>query len=523
MKSLQALLQELLRTDEAGAPGSYPTSVPLYPVTDKQFKEAARALQLAGARLAGEWATDETRYRRGFGVFACYNRNAEYLLVKLQLHEEHPTFPSLTRKFPAAWRFERQIHSFMGIVPAGHPDLRPWIKHEDWPQGAWPLRKTFDPARPMPRVPGDYQWRRVEGDGVHEIPVGPVHAGIIEPGHFRFQVVGEDILHLEEKLGYVHKGIEKRFEALSWAEGARLAGRISGDSTVAHALAYSQAVESMTECTPPDRALWLRAVMLERERIANHLGDLGAIANDAALSFLFYQFMALREQMLRTNHGLFGHRLLMDGIRPGGVAADLPPDGAQRILDEMNGLLDRFEGLVTIYDENASLDGRLRGTGILTPEQAGELGVVGLVARASGQRLDCRIQHPRPPYDRVVPEVVVLNTGDVHARGWVRIEEVRESVRLIRRLLASLPSGETAIPWTPPAPDRTGFSAVEGWRGEILCWLQSGPEREINRCMVRDPSGVNWLGLERAILGNIVPEFPLCNKSFNQSYSGHDL
>ncbi|MBI4715479.1 MAG: hydrogenase subunit, partial [Nitrospirae bacterium] len=398
-----------------------------------------------------------------------------------------------------------------------------WIKHEDWPEDAFPLRKSFDPATPLPRVPGEYPWIRAEGEGVYEIPVGPVHAGIIEPGHFRFQAVGEDVLNLEAKLGYVHKGIEKRFESLSWSEGVRLAGRVSGDSTVAHALAWCQAVEAMTECTPPERALWLRALFLERERIANHLGDLGALANDAALSFMLYQFSALRERILRTNRRLFGHRLLMDRTVPGGVAADLPKEGVNEILWEMDHLLRTFEGLVTIYDENASLDARLRGTGILSQESARDLGVVGFVARASGLELDGRRSNPFPPYDRLDPQIVVLNTGDVHARGWVRIEEIRESVRLVRELVTRMPEGEIAVPWNPPSPGRSGFAAVEGWRGEVIYWVQSGTQGEIARCMVRDPSSVNWLGLEFAIRGNIVPEFPLCNKSFNQSYSGNDL
>jgi len=350
-----------------------------------------------------------------------------------------------------------------------------------------------------------------------------VHAGIIEPGHFRFLAMGEDVLNLEERLGYTHKGIEKRFEQLSWAEGARLAGRVSGDSTVAHALTYCRAVEALGDLGVPERAAWLRAIMLERERIANHLGDIGAIANDAAFTFLFYQFMRLKELVLRENQRFFGHRYQMDRILPGGVAVDLPTDGPALIEEEMISLLAEFERVVKIYDLNASLDDRLRSTGILSAEMARDLGTVGYVARASGQRLDCRLQAPFSPYDKIPPRMVVLNSCDVHARAWVRVEEIRDSIRLIRELAATLPDGEIQTPLAVIPPDSSSFAVVEGWRGEIVYWLQSGLKGEINRCAIRDPSSVNWLGLEQAIHGNIVPDFPLCNKSFNQSYSGNDL
>ena len=263
--------------------------------------------------------------------------------------------------------------------------------------------------------------------------------------------------------------------------------------------------------------------MLERERIANHLGDIGAIANDAAFAFFFYQFMRLKEHVLRGNQRLFGHRYLMDRIMPGGVAVDLPADGPALIEEELTRLLDEFERLVKIYDLNASLDDRLRGTGILTAETARELGMVGFVARASGQPLDCRLQAPFTPYDRFPPRMVVLNSCDVHARAWVRIEEIRDSIRLIREMVATLPDGETltAAGGCPPGPQQLCRGGRVAGRDCLLAAVRV--QGEINRCMVRDPSSVNWLALEQAIHGNIVPDFPLCNKSFNQSYSGHDL
>ncbi len=412
----------------------------------------------------------------------------------------------------------------MGLMPLGHPDLRPWIKFEDWPATAWPLRKGFDAKTKMPRVEGEYAWARAEGAGVYEIPVGPVHAGIIEPGHFRFQAVGETILNLEERLGYVHKGIEKRFESMGWAEGVALAARVSGDTTVAHSTAYSMAVEALCGCGVPERAMWLRALMLERERIANHLGDIGAICNDVAFAFALYQLSMLRELVLRTNMRLFGHRFMMDRVVPGGVTTDLPADGGRVIMEELEGVSKDFERVVAVIDENSSLDDRLRDAGLLSAERARELSLVGIAARASGLNVDCRVFAPYTPYDKADVQVPVHVSGDVHARVWVRIYEIRESMRIIRFILDNMPSGQIRSEGLAvPAPDTSGFAAVEGWRGEIIYWVQAGPNGEPNRVMPRDPSSLNWIALEQCVPGNIVPDFPVCNKSFNQSYSGHDL
>ncbi len=523
MNGLGRALFAAIGTDTNKDIDQYPADVAATCIPRGQFREAAKRMKMAGARLVAEWATDETPFGRGFGIYACYEKDSEYLTVITYAPLEDPTFPSITKKFVPAYRFERQMKSLMGVIPLDHPDQRPWIKHEDWPEDAWPLRKSFDPVRPLQRVSGKYEWIRAEGEGVYEIPVGPVHAGIIEPGHFRFQAVGEDIINLEERLGYVHKGIEKRFEGMSWEEGVRLAARVSGDTTVAHALTYCRALEAMTGSNPPERGLWVRALMLERERIANHLGDIGAICNDVAFSFLLYQFSRLKEMLLRTNYKFFGHRFMMDTIIPGGTAVDISQDGTEEMLREMDWLKKEFSRLVVIYDENPSLEDRVRDTGILTPEKAKDLCVVGFTARASGLNTDCRIKNPFPPYDQIIPKVPILKSGDVHARVWVRIEEIRESIRLIRDLLNTLPPGPIKSNLSQPPPDRAGFAVVEGWRGEIVYWLQSGPKGEINRCMIRDPSSVNWLALEEAIHGNIVPDFPLINKSFNQSYSGHDL
>ncbi|MFH1860172.1 MAG: NADH-quinone oxidoreductase subunit C, partial [bacterium] len=335
---MRTLIDNMIGIETTPDKKQYPTDIPAYLVAKERFRDVARVMKADGARLVAQWATDETLFARGLGIYACYGKNTEYLIIKAYMPIEDPTFPSLTKKFVSAYRFERQINSLMGIIPVEHPDLRPWIRHEDWQENVYPLRKSFDASKRVMRVKGEYPWITVGGEGVYEIPVGPVHAGIIEPGHFRFQAVGEDIINLEARLGYVHKGIEKRFESFFWEQGARLAGRVSGDTTVAHSLTYCRAIEAMSECHPPERALWLRALILERERIANHLGDIGAIANDVGFAFMLYQMSRLKERLLRTNHQLFGHRFMMDRIIPGGVTSDLTQEGKNIILSEMDWL-----------------------------------------------------------------------------------------------------------------------------------------------------------------------------------------
>lgn len=369
----------------------------------------------------------------------------------------------------------------------------------------------------------NYPFVRVEGEGVHEIPVGPVHAGTIEPGHFRFSIVGEGVLRLEERLGYKHKGIEKRFEQMDLAQGARLAGRVSGDSTVAYAWAYAMAVESVAGVTPPQRALWLRALLLERERVGQHLWDLGFLGNDAGFAFGLAQFSCLREDMLRTNAALFGHRYLMDTIVPGGVARDINAPAIRTIRAEIDAVGKTVTRLKDIYEEHAGLQDRFIDCGRVKPELAERLGLTGIAGRASAVAWDLRVQFPPVPYDKFEVRMATHGNGDVAARATVRFEEIAESMRLIGLILSSLPAGDIAAP-VPAAPENAfGIGWVEGWRGEVLIALETGAANRIRRLHPHDPSWQNWPLLERAVLGNIVPDFPLINKSFNLSYSGQDL
>ena len=285
----------------------------------------------------------------------------------------------------------------------------------------------------------DYPFVRVEGDGVHEIAVGPVHAGIIEPGHFRFSVVGEKVLRLEERLGYTHKGIEKRFTQLPPLEGHRLAGRVSGDTTVAYAWAYCMALESAAGCEIPPRAQWLRALMLERERVANHLGDLGALGNDAALGVALAQFSRLKEDWLRLSKDLFGHRFMMDCVVPGRCGRRHRRGGRQRAWrSSATRSKSNCKSLRTIYDEHAGLQDRFAGTGRVRAELAVRLGLTGLAARASGQPADLRHDQAWPPYDALAVKVATHPAGDVAARVAVRFDEAFESLRLIRAIASGV-------------------------------------------------------------------------------------
>src|SRR6185503_17549989 len=370
---------------------------------------------------------------------------------------------------PCAKRMQRAVFDLVG-VPAltresARLDSRGWLRHGAWIADCHPLRRDVALDERLP--PGDprYAFVKVEGDGVHEIPVGPVHAGTIEPGHFRFSIVGERVLRLEQRLGYKHKGIEKRFESMSMLEGARLAGRVSGDSTVAYAWAYAMALESIAGASPGARALRLRALILERERIANHLGDLGFIGNDGGLAVGQAHFSRLKEDVLRGNAALFGHRYLMDRIVPGGVAVDIDDRGRKHLLAEADRLEAELRSLRAIYYDHAGLQDRCINCGRLAPRTASDLGVVGLAARASGHAMDARVYPGLAPYDEFMPKLASHRNGDVAARIVVRFEEILESLRLERRLLQGLPAGELQVALAEPGAGARGVGWVEGWRG----------------------------------------------------------
>jgi Ni,Fe-hydrogenase III large subunit len=485
-----------------------------------QWLAAARTAADGGGRLVALWAGD--RGDAGLVVSAAYATAKGLYWVELPL-VGRTRYPDLAPLFPCAGRMQRAAADLVGVVAEGAEDQRPWLQHGTWPERYLPLRAGAVTAPLAPQPAKDYDFVRVEGDGVHEIAVGPVHAGIIEPGHFRFSVVGEKVLRLEERLGYTHKGVEQRFTQLPALDGFKLAGRVSADTTVAYAWAYCMALESALGVDLPQRAGWLRALLLERERVANHLGDLGAIGNDAAFGFGLAQFSRLREDWLRLSREAFGHRLTMDVIRPGGVAADVDDAMRRRLQAQCADIEAEVRTLAQIYESHAGLQDRFATTGIVTPALAQQLGVTGLAGRTSGRPGDLRCDQPWAPYDRLDVQQALAETGDVAARVAVRFQETFESLRLIREICARLPSGAIAADIAPPAKPAFGAGWVEGWRGEVFVALELGAGGVVRRCHCHDPSWQNWPALEHAIIGNIVPDFPLINKSFNLSYSGADL
>jgi Ni,Fe-hydrogenase III large subunit/Ni,Fe-hydrogenase III component G len=487
-----------------------------------ELQEICVAARGCKARLVALWGSDETRRGAGYALHLALAFPSGLLWLRAPLERKDPRYPGLAGIYPAAGRMQRACADLLGIRPDEGADERKWLRHGAWPGDAFPLRKDFDPGARFAQEPDRYPFVPVAGEGVHEIPVGPVHAGTIEPGHFRFSVVGEKILRLEERLGYTHKGIEKRFESMTLPEGAKLAGRISGDSTVAYAWAYAMAVEGATGTEPPGRALALRGILLELERIANHLGDLGYLGNDVALSFGFSQFWRLKEDLLRVNARLFGHRYLMDAIVPGGVARDLPRPEAEGLVRILEAMRREVVTLQSIYEEHAGAQDRFIMTGQVLPELAERLGLNGFAGRASGVKQDLRVDYPMPPYPQLDPRMISHTRGDVAARVSVRFEEIYESMRLIEALVQDLPPGGTHAPIARAGSGACGVGWIEGWRGEVLIALETHADR-IHRLHPHDPSWQSWPLLEHAVHGNIVPDFPLINKSFNLSYSGTDL
>jgi Ni,Fe-hydrogenase III large subunit/Ni,Fe-hydrogenase III component G len=492
-------------------------------VNAEDLRELCEQAHRGGGKLLALWGSDATHNNKGYALHVALVIAPGMLLLTLPISQDRPAFPDISDLFPAANRMQRATSDLLGLHANNANDHRKWLRHGAWPGSLHPLRKSFDGRKAGEGETDEYPFVPVSGNGVHEIPVGPVHAGTIEPGHFRFSIVGERVLRLEERLGYKHKGIEKRFEGMTLDQGAKLAGRIAGDSTVAYAWAYAQAVEGVTGCTPPERALWLRVLLLELERIHNHLGDLGYLGNDAGLAFGHSQFWILKEDLLRMNGELFGHRYLMDRIVPGGVAGDLDNAAMLRIAEVLRHIEHETAILRGIYDDHAGMQDRFLTTGRVAPELAAQLGLTGLAGRASSQAWDTRAQFPCFPYDQVDVHMATHRNGDVAARVIVRFEEITESIRLVRLALERLPADAILAKIGNAQAGALGIGWVEGWRGEVVVALHTGRDNRIERLHPHDPSWQNWPVLEHAIMNNIVPDFPLVNKSFNLSYSGVDL
>ena len=488
-------------------------------LTRAEWPQHIAALHAADARLLTLWASDERDRGGGDLLHAAFLQERRVVVLELELPEDAPPWPRIDTWYPSAARMQRAVRDLSGLTADGG-DRRPWLRHGAWSEGEAPLRRDF---RGGTADPAPYPFVRVQGEGVHEVAVGPVHAGTIEPGHFRFSVVGEKVLRLEVRLGYKHKGIERRFTELGLPDGRRLAARVAGDSGIAFSWAFCMAEEGIRGLRVPQRALFLRALLLERERIANHLGDLGAIGNDAGFGVGLAQFMRLKEDLLRTNAQVFDARYPLDALVCGGVATDVDAREIELLRRQGDVLGDEVRRLRSIYDNHAGMQDRFTDCGTVPEALARRLGMAGLAARASGIALDLRTSLALAPYDALGVRCVSERSGDVAARVAVRFDELRESLRLCEALLGSLPTGATRAMPAEAMPAGFGVGIVEGWRGPVFVALETGANGTIRRCHPHDPSWHNWPAVEHAIIGNIVADFPLINKSFNLCYSGVDL
>lgn len=484
--------------------------------TDVAAEDLPRAfaeLRSAGYRLALVAAHDDADCVRVVYLLTAGSPDRRRELV-VRVDRDDPRVPSLAAPSYAASRFEREMRDLFGVEPVGHPDPRRLVAHQHWPDAWHPMRRDSVVPPALDEEDEPFPFLEVEGAGVYEIPVGPVHAGLIEPGHFRFSVVGETIVRMKSRLWFVHKGIEKLFCGRDVASGVELAGRISGDSAAGHALAYCLAVEDALGWEVPVETQIARAVVLEMERLYNHAADIGALCNDVGFGIAHAHALRIRETLLRMNAEVTGHRLLRGAIVPGGVALRRRPSAAE-IQDAAADLRE----IVEIARANSVVIDRFTGTGILPREHADGFGTLGPVARASGIDLDARVAHPFQPH---VPAVCVENSGDVLARFAVRAREVDASVALIARLLREAPPLRAGT--ARPARDAaSGVGIVEGWRGAIVHRVEVAADGSLSRVKVVDPSFLNWPALSAALADTIVPDFPLVNKSFNLSYAGNDL
>ena len=485
-----------------------------FPVPADGLVTAAGTLLAGGYRLALVSAVDGPGPLRVVYLFTCGPPDRRVELI-VDVDRQRPEVPSLAQlSFPAS-RFEREFHDLFGIVPVGHPFLRRLVLHQHWPEGWHPMRRDTGPAPAMVDDAASYPFVEVQGAGVYEIPVGPVHAGLIEPGHFRFSVVGETILKMTARLWFVHKGIERLFEGMDVHAGIELAERISGDSAVGHGLAYCLAVEDACGIEVPERASELRLVLLELERIYNHVADVGALCNDVGFGLAQAKALTLRERLLRLNASVTGHRLLRGGVGLAGARVHRLPTP-----DELGEIGSRFHELVDLALGQSTVMDRFTGTAVLSREDVDALGVLGVVARASGVAFDARQSHPvGDPLVGFTP--ASATTGDVLARFQVRVEEVDASLALIADY------GGRSGPFESFGEERvrtgSGSGIVEGWRGAIAHRAEVDHSGRLTRVKVVDPSFFNWPALSLALADTIVPDFPLANKSFSLSYAGNDL
>lgn len=486
-----------------------------------QQKEIASFMKKNEGVLLTEWVSPNNKLNT-INWFTFYLLPTEGLYcIQSVLHKKFPRLLDLSQEYPVCYRLQRAIYELTRISTKNTKDKRFWLNH-----GYFPLGVLNQNSKLKLSPSSHYAFKKVTGEGVHEIPVGPVHAGIIEPGHFRFSVVGERILKLEERLGYTHKGIHQLLRNKSIEEAAKLIGRVSGDSTVAYAYAFAKACEQAKHYCVNENVMMERNICLERERLCNHIGDIGAIINDAGLPSLQASFNCLKEQLLRYNAKYFGHRYLMDCIKPFTEKLLLITSHLQIMKLELIELEENLLRLEEIVNQHLGLQDRIQNTGIISMKLAKDLGLLGVVSKASGVDYDIRRLLPSTVYDTTFISSCNMTAGDVAARVAVRFKENFESIKLIQKLIETLCDTKDNIYKEQKFSSSNheinmGIGVVEGWRGPISV-IVSMDENHLDWCHFHDPSWQNWLALEYAVMDNIVADFPLINKSLNLSYSGHD-
>ncbi len=434
-----------------------------------------------------------------------------------------PSYPSVARLIPAASWDEREAKDLFGMIPLGHPDPRRLVLHERWPAGYHPLRKDVPGNVAPPAGDRHYVPFEAHGEGVYQLPVGPIHAGIIEPGHFRFSAVGERVLHLDARLFFTHRGLEKLVEGRSFADALPVVERACGVCTVSHATAYSMAVERLTGTSVPPRAAWGRLLLSELERLYNHVGDLGNICAGIGFQSGVARLGALKERLLRLNERITGHRYLMGLVGPGGLRIDLDEAGLSDLASALEPIGRDLAGAVRAVLRSGGVMARLHGAGTVSQALAATLGATGVAARASGLAADLRRDDPYGAYAEVQVGVVASSAGDVAARFHVRAQEAKESIRLITEARRQLEPGSFRAAWTSIAkPGAVAIAGVEGPRGVSRVWLRAGPDGTVDRFHLRSASFANWPVVAAAVPGDLVPDFPLINKSFELCYACTD-
>ena len=485
-------------------------------------------------KLATIICTDEQKNGNDFVIRYVFEKlNDDVFIFVIASLGKSTSFPSLVSQIPAAALYEREIKDMFGLVPDGNPDLRPLVLHEHWPSNIFPLRKEFDLKTKVARQEQEYPFLRVEGDGICEIPVGPVHAGIIEPGHFRFSILGENIINLETRLFYTHKGIEKLAESMTLDDALLLSERIAGDESVANSTAYCQAIEKISQMHIPNRAKKIITIFAELERVYNHIGTLGGVSTDAGFAFGSARLNILKERLMQLNESLSGSRILFGVNRIGGVRCDISDKKKKLLVERIDEVSSDFDKVIAFLKSKSSFMDRLKDTGMIPKKIAHDLGIVGVAARCVGIDVDTRHDHPYANYlvsNNRTPQQIMhaqiemeKRSGDALARFEVRINEVHDSFKIIKDSIDLDDDGLFSNVPVETEPYGSALGYAESHRGQTLHWIMMGEKNSIFRYKIRTASFCNWKIIEHAVLNDIVPDFPLVNKSMDLSYSGNDL